>query len=181
MEEKVVLVDTNDNEIGLMGKQEAHEKAVLHRAVSVIILNSNSEMLIQQRALHKYHSPGKWANASCTHPRKGEKPVDAANRRLEEEMGIKAELKKIFDFVYKAKFDNGLTEHEFDHVLLGFVENETIPNINTDEVCNYQWIKLDKLKQELKSNPEKYTPWFRIIMEEMFSLINTNNLQLSTV
>ena len=122
-EEKVILVDKNDNQVGLMPKLEAHEKGVLHRAFSIFIFNSKYELLLQKRASSKYHSGGLWTNTCCSHPREGEDTLDAANRRLDEEMGIKTSLRKVYDFIYKAELDNQLTEHEFDHVFYGVFDN----------------------------------------------------------
>ena len=130
MKEQVILVDEQDNPIGLMPKLEAHQKAVLHRAFSVFILNAKGELMLQQRAKHKYHSPGLWTNTCCSHQRQGETNVQAGMRRLREEMGFTTELKEIISFIYKAPFDNGLTEHEFDHVLIGHYEDSPIINLN---------------------------------------------------
>jgi len=129
-EEKVILVDSEDNPIGTMPKMEAHEKAVLHRAFSVFILNDKGELMLQQRAFHKYHSPGLWTNTCCSHQREGELNLEAGTRRLTEEMGFSVPLEELFSFIYKASFDNGLTEHELDHVLLGYFDG--LPKINTD-------------------------------------------------
>ena len=123
-EEKVILVDKNDNQVGLMPKLEAHEKGLLHRAFSIFIFNSRYELLLQKRASSKYHSGGLWTNTCCSHPREGEDTLDAANRRLDEEMGIKTSLRKVYDFIYKAELDNQLTEHEFDHVFYGVCDSD---------------------------------------------------------
>ena len=117
--ESVILVDEKDNQVGLMPKLEAHQKGLLHRAFSVFIFNSDYELLLQKRAFSKYHSGGLWTNTCCSHPRDGEDTIDAANRRLYEEMGIETSLRKVFDFIYKAELDNNLTENEFDHVFYG--------------------------------------------------------------
>lgn len=154
----VILVDENDNEIGLMEKIEAHEKGLLHRAFSILIFNSDGEMLLQQRALSKYHSPGLWTNACCSHPRKGETILEAANRRLKEEMGMESSLTILTHFIYKAGFDNGLTEHELDYVLKG--ETDAQPLINTHEVHDFRWIKPSELSVWVKSNPQDFTVWF---------------------
>ena len=134
-EEKVILVDKNDNQVGLMPKLEAHEKGVLHRAFSIFIFNSKYELLLQKRASSKYHSGGLWTNTCCSHPREGEDILDAANRRLDEEMGIKTSLRKVYDFIYKAELDNQLTEHEFDHVFYGVFDND--PILNEDEAEDF--------------------------------------------
>lgn len=166
--EFVILVDENDQEIGTMEKQEAHEKAVLHRAFSVMVFNSRGEILLQQRALNKYHSGGLWTNTCCSHPRPGEEVKQAAHRRLMEEMGFDCELEPHQTFIYKAPFENGLTEHELDHVFIGKFDKD--PLFNTDEVNDFQWITLENLYSELKNNPLKYTVWFRLIMENYVHL-----------
>ena len=160
-EEKVVLVDLQDQQLGTMGKMEAHVKAVLHRAFSIFILNSNRELLLQQRAFGKYHSPGLWTNTCCSHQREGETNLQAGNRRLMEEMGMTVSLEELFTFIYKASFDNGLTEHELDHVMVGFSEED--PKINIDEVAAFKWMHIDAVKEDLKKNPDYYTVWFAII------------------
>ena len=141
MEENVILVDVLDNQLGLMPKMEAHEKAVLHRAFSVFIFNDKGELMLQQRAAHKYHSPLLWTNTCCSHQRDGESNIEAGKRRLIEEMGFKTNLKEIFSFVYKAPFDNGLTEHELDHVMIGNFNG--VPKINPDEVASFKWMTLE--------------------------------------
>lgn len=163
MQEFVILVDSNDNEIGSMEKMKTHEQKLLHRAFSVLIFNDKNELLLQQRAIDKYHSGGLWTNTCCSHPRPGESVEDAAKRRLQEEMGFECELKKVFDFIYKADFENGLTEHEFDHVLTGRFSGE--PVINKAEVENWKYISIDDLNQNMQDHPEEYTPWFKILMD----------------
>ena len=172
VEEKVILVDVNDNPIGLMNKLEAHEKAVLHRAFSVFILNDKNELMLQQRALHKYHSPLLWTNTCCSHQRENETNIQAGTRRLREEMGFETELKEMFHFIYKAPFDNGLTEHELDHVMLGYY-NE-VPKINKDEVENWKWMKIEEVKNDMIMNPNLYTVWFKIIFEEFYHHFDDN-------
>jgi len=169
-EEKVILVDDNDQSIGLMNKQEAHIKGVLHRAFSIFIFNSKNELLLQQRALHKYHSGGLWTNTCCSHPRDGESTLEAANRRLIEEMGMACSLDKKFDFIYKAKLDNDLYEHEFDHVFFGFSNDQ--PRINSDEVASFKYISLDDLVVDMKLNPQLYTEWFKICFSEVVERFN---------
>ncbi|MBU3011962.1 isopentenyl-diphosphate Delta-isomerase [Polaribacter vadi] len=166
MEELVVLVDENDKQLGLMPKMEAHEKAILHRAFSVFIFNDKGELMLQQRAAHKYHSPLLWTNTCCSHQRDGESNVEAGRRRLQEEMGFTADLKEIFSFVYKAPFDNGLTEHELDHVMIGSYNDK--PEINKDEVEDYKWMQLDDVKADIEKNPDVYTEWFKIIFKESY-------------
>ncbi|MEN8857048.1 MAG: isopentenyl-diphosphate Delta-isomerase [Flavobacteriaceae bacterium] len=167
MEEKVILVDEQDNQLGLMPKMEAHEKAVLHRAFSVFIFNENRELMLQQRAAHKYHSPLLWTNTCCSHQRDGESNIEAGKRRLDEEMGFSADLKEVFSFVYKAPFDNGLTEHELDHVMVGDYNGE--PKINPEEVESYKWMTMDAVKNDIETNPDDYTAWFKIIFKESYS------------
>jgi isopentenyl-diphosphate delta-isomerase len=171
MEEKVILVDEKDNQIGLMPKMEAHEKAVLHRAFSVFIFNNKGELMLQQRAVNKYHSPLLWTNTCCSHQRDGETNLQAGKRRLQEEMGFTTDLKEVFSFIYKAPFDNGLTEHELDHVMVGDF-NET-PNINPDEVESYKWMPLEDVKKDIEDNPVIYTAWFKIIFKESYDKLST--------
>jgi len=172
-EEKVILVDENDEQIGLMPKLEAHEKAVLHRAFSVFIFNSKNELMLQQRALTKYHSPGLWTNTCCSHQRDGETNIQAGKRRLQEEMGFVTDLKDTISFIYKAPFDNGLTEHEFDHILVGYYNNK--PIINPDEVSTWKWMSLEMVKTDIKNNPHFYTEWFKIIFDKFYEHINVDN------
>ena len=167
--ENVVLVDRNDNPMGLMPKLEAHEKGVLHRAFSVFILNQKGQLMLQRRALDKYHSPGLWTNTCCSHPRENESNIEAGVRRLKEEMGFTTPLKPMFSFIYKSKFDNGLTEHEFDHVLLGYYDKQ--PFINKIEVSDWKWMSLDKIILEIKNKPEDFTVWFKIIFERFYNHI----------
>lgn len=164
MEELVVLVDEQDQQIGLEEKLKAHQLGLLHRALSVFIFNSKKELLLQQRAANKYHTPLQWANSCCSHPRENESLFDATNRRLWEEMGMKADLKPGFTFIYKAAFDNDLIEHEYDHVWYGYSDVE--PNINHEEVESYKWLTLDEIDRDIEEHPEKYTAWFRILMKD---------------
>ena len=166
MEEKVILVDTNDEPIGLMEKMEAHRLGLLHRAFSVFVLNSKNEIMLQQRAAHKYHSPLLWTNTCCSHQRAGESNLEAGSRRLFEEMGFTTPLKEHFHFIYKAPFDNGLTEHELDHVMVGYSDEE--PNINPDEVASWKWMSIEAVKADMQENPNEYTAWFTIIFEEFY-------------
>lgn len=162
--ENVVLITEQDEPIGLMEKQEAHVAGVLHRAFSVFIFNAKGELLIQQRAFEKYHTPGKWTNTCCSHPREGETYEEGASRRLQEEMGFTCPIEYQFNFIYKADVGQGLTEHELDHVFKGVYNEE--PVINPEEVAAYKWIDFDELQQDIQNNPEQYTPWFRIILKE---------------
>tara|TARA_R110001632_G_scaffold67518_11_gene158555 strand:- start:502 stop:1020 length:519 start_codon:yes stop_codon:yes gene_type:complete len=166
-EELVILVDEQDNEIGVMPKMEAHEKAVLHRAFSVFIMNDQKEVMLQQRALNKYHSPGLWTNTCCSHQRQGESNIEAGTRRLQEEMGFTVPLKETVSFIYKAPFDNGLTEHEFDHVMLGYSNEE--PIINPEEVASWKWMPIADVKEDMEIHPELYTAWFKIIFEKFYN------------
>jgi isopentenyl-diphosphate delta-isomerase len=166
IKEEVILVDQNDQPIGVMEKMEAHEKGLLHRAFSVFIFNDKGEMLLQQRALNKYHSGGLWTNACCSHPRPGEDTLQAAKRRLFEEMGIEADLTFKTTFIYKTEFENGLTEHEVDHVFIGYFNNE--PIINREEVNSFYWKNIEQTKASVKSYPTEYTTWFKIALDKLF-------------
>ena len=170
-EENVILVNEKDEKIGLMSKLEAHEKGVLHRAFSVFIFNDKGELMLQQRAFDKYHSPGLWTNTCCSHQRDGETSLEAGKRRLWEEMGFTAPLKETTSFIYKAPFDNGLTEHELDHILVG-TYNE-VPIINTLEVASWKWMPLQEVKTDVETNPERYTAWFKIIFEKFYESLNS--------
>ena len=169
--EEVVLVDKEDNVIGTSEKMAAHQSGQLHRAFSIFIFNSKGEMLLQQRAMHKYHSGGLWTNACCSHPRPEEPTIDAANRRLTEELGMKTDLSFLFTFTYEAEFENGLIEHELDHVFVG--NSDIMPVLNTDEAMNYKYLTVENLIQDVKVKPENYTFWFRKIYEKV---INNYNL-----
>ncbi|WP_320814498.1 isopentenyl-diphosphate Delta-isomerase [Flavobacterium sp.] len=173
-EEKVILVDINDKPIGLMNKMEAHEKALLHRAFSVFVLNSNNEIMLQQRASHKYHSPLLWTNTCCSHQRAGETNLQAGTRRLEEEMGFVVSLKELFSFIYKAPFDNGLTEHELDHVMIGYSNDE--PKINSEEVESWKWMKIEEVKNDIENHPEIYTVWFKIIFDKFYHYLEDHKV-----
>ncbi|MBC7494263.1 MAG: isopentenyl-diphosphate Delta-isomerase [Flavobacterium sp.] len=173
-EEKVILVNQFDEQIGLMNKLEAHEKAVLHRAFSVFVLNNKNEIMLQQRAKQKYHSPLLWTNTCCSHQRDGETNLQAGSRRLFEEMGFVTELKELFHFIYKAPFDNGLTEHELDHVMIGYFNDE--PQINSEEVENWKWMTIEDVKNDMKKYPDDYTIWFKIIFEEFYHYIEEHKL-----
>jgi isopentenyl-diphosphate delta-isomerase len=172
VEEQVILVNEHDEQIGLMPKMEAHQKAVLHRAFSVFVFNTKNELMLQQRAAHKYHSPLLWTNTCCSHQRDGESNIEAGTRRLKEEMGFTTDLKETTSFIYKAPFDNGLTEHELDHIMLGYYENE--PIINKQEVEDWKWMPLEDVKHDINVHPEQYTAWFKIIFEKFYNYINTN-------
>lgn len=171
-EEKVILVDQNDEPIGLMEKIAAHEQALLHRAFSVFVLNDKNEIMLQQRAAHKYHSPLLWTNTCCSHQRPGETNIQAGKRRLQEEMGFEVDLKELFHFIYKAPFDNGLTEHELDHVMVGY-SNEA-PIINKEEVESWKWMAIEDVKEDMLQNPDIYTVWFKIIFDEFYHYLENH-------
>ena len=174
IEERVILVNESDEPIGTMEKMEAHEKAILHRAFSVFILNKNNEIMLQQRAHHKYHSPLLWTNTCCSHQRVGETNIEAGTRRLREEMGFEVDLKELFHFIYKAPFDNGLTEHELDHVMIGYSNSE--PFINPEEVASWKWMKIEAIKDDMIQNPAEYTVWFKIIFDEFYHYLEDHKL-----
>ena len=163
--EHVILVDENDQQIGLMEKMEAHEKGLLHRAFSVFIFNDENQLLLQQRAKDKYHSGGLWTNTCCSHPRDGESLLDAGKRRLHEEMGFSCPIETVFSFIYKAELDNNLIEHELDHVLIGNY-NEA-PKPNPDEVMDWKYVDLEWVVEDMKANPENYTAWCRIVFDNV--------------
>lgn len=165
MKDLVILVNQSDTQIGTEEKIQAHKDAKLHRAFSVFIFNSKGEMLLQQRAIKKYHSGGLWSNACCSHPRPGEETEDAVHRRLKEEMEFDCELEKAFHFIYKTAFDHGLTEHELDHVFIGKYDGAVVPN--PDEVESYRWINVDSLKKDIGKNAGNYTSWFKIAFNEV--------------
>ena len=167
--EHVVLVDEKDTQIGIMEKMAAHIVPRLHRAFSVFIFNSKGELLLQQRALSKYHSPGLWTNTCCSHPRQGESLAEATARRLQEEMGMSCEMHEVFTFIYKAPVGLGLTEHEFDHVWFG--QSDATPIINTDEVESWKYMNLDDIADDMKAHPESYTELFKISFNEVRSHI----------
>jgi len=158
---QVILVNEQDEQVGTMEKIEAHRKAVLHRAFSVFIFNNKGEMLLQQRALGKYHSGGLWTNACCGHPSPGELTADAAVRRLEEEMGFTTELNELFNFTYRHAFDNGLTEYEFDHVFAGYWDAPIFPS--HEEVNDYCLLSLEEIRSSMTAHPQQFTVWFRIV------------------
>jgi isopentenyl-diphosphate delta-isomerase len=169
-EHQVILVDEQDREIGLMEKHEAHRKGALHRAFSVFIFNSQGELLLQRRAFGKYHSEGLWTNTCCSHPNPEEDIIAAGNRRLHEEMGLTCELRASFSFIYKAELDNGFTEFELDHVLIG--HSDETPHLNTNEAMSFKWMKLDELKRSADEHPAMYTEWFKIILNEHLSKLS---------
>jgi isopentenyl-diphosphate delta-isomerase len=167
MNTHIVLVDTNDEPIGSMLKLEAHQKGLLHRAFSIFILNTSGQLMMQQRALNKYHSAGLWSNTCCSHPSMGETIQDAANKRLEEEMNLKCDLMAVSKFIYKAELENGLIEHEYDHVLIGY--SDTVPIINKSEACAWKWMNIDTLYEDININPTRYTAWLKPALEHLMN------------
>tara|TARA_A100001035_G_scaffold28381_1_gene19064 strand:+ start:568 stop:1113 length:546 start_codon:yes stop_codon:yes gene_type:complete len=168
MEEQVILVDKDDNAVGKIGKLEAHQKGLLHRALSIFIFNNKGDILLQQRASHKYHTPSLWSNTACSHPRKNELVILAAKRRLKEEMGLECDLYYAFNFIYRAKFDNKLIENELDHVFIGFSDEK--PKPDPSEVKNYRYINSDDLKKEINEKPHIFTPWFKICIDKVLKV-----------
>ncbi|SRR3989344_5367478 len=162
--QEVILVDSNDQPLGKMEKLEAHQKGLLHRAFSVFIFNQNNELLLQQRALEKYHSGGLWTNTCCSHPSPSGSLELAGAKRLFEEMGFTTELSRLFAFEYRVELDNQLIEHEYDHVLIGKYDGDVIPN--PEEVMAYRWISIEDLLSEMKQHPDGFTSWFKIILNE---------------
>tara|TARA_Y100000768_G_C23469850_1_gene447638 strand:- start:3 stop:533 length:531 start_codon:yes stop_codon:yes gene_type:complete len=174
-EEKVVLVDEDDNQIGLMPKMEAHLKGKLHRAFSIIIFNSDRKILLQKRASTKYHTPNLWSNTCCSHQREDEDNIDAGKRRLNEEMGFVTNLYNFSSFIYRVEFSNGLIEHENDHIMLGIFDG--VPKPNPNEVDEWKWIDIDILVEDMQINPDHYTAWFMIIMNNYYESLKKWKLQ----
>ncbi|HRY99115.1 MAG TPA: isopentenyl-diphosphate Delta-isomerase [Bacteroidales bacterium] len=172
--EEVVLVDRNDAPLGTMEKMEAHLRGELHRAFSVFVFNSKGETMLQRRAAGKYHSPGLWTNTCCSHPRPGESPIEAAMRRMPEEMGFSVPLQPVFTFIYKAEVGQGLTEHEFDHVMIGSFEGE--PLLNPEEADEWKWMHPDAIALDMEQHPENYTVWFRIALPELRKYLATQKI-----
>ena len=168
-EEMLILVDENDNQIGTMGKMEVHRKGLLHRAFSVFIINEKNELLLQQRAFSKYHSPGLWTNTCCSHQHEGETSIQAAKRRLNQEMGINTSLEFLFSFIYKAEFENGLIEHEFDHVIIGRSNQD--PKVDKNEAESWKWVSVDLILKDIAINQDKYTVWFKIIFQRFYNYL----------
>ena len=164
---QVVLVDKNNNEIGLADKMQAHLKGFLHRAFSTIVINDSREILLQKRSFSKYHTPGLWTNACCSHPKPNESYTDAIIRRLDEEMGMKCKLNAAFSFVYRSKLSSELIEYEHDTVYIG--ETNILPKINKHEVAEYKYLSFNRLHSEVQNYPHLYTPWFKIILNKMDS------------
>ncbi len=163
--EEVILVNEKDEALGSMEKMLAHQKGLLHRAISVFIFNSKKEVLLQRRDLHKYHSAGLWSNTCCSHPRPDETTAAAAKRRLMEEMGMAVDLEHKDELIYKVVLEKGLSEHEYDHVFIGYSNSE--PKPNPEEVMDYKWWNLEELKMDLSLHPEHYTYWFKLLSERI--------------
>jgi len=173
MQDKVILVDENDNEIGVEENIKAHELGKLHRAFSIFIFNTEGKLLLQRRALSKYHSAGLWTNTCCSHPKTGETTESAAHRRIVEEMGFDCDLDEVFSFIYKARFDNGFVEHEFDHVFIG--ECEVDPSPNPQEVDEWKWVDMNWIKDDMKKTPQDYTEWFKMCFDNVLDQIKNKN------
>jgi len=168
MESQVILVDENDTPVGVEEKLTAHQKGLLHRAFSVFVFNSKGELLIQKRAKEKYHSGGLWTNTCCSHPSPGEETLAGAHRRLQEEMGFDCPIREAGSLLYRTEFDNGLTEHEFDHILIGEYDGP-IDNVNPDEAEDWKWVASKELLDDMKEKPEAYTYWFKLSIEEVLT------------
>ena len=171
MEERVILVNTLDEVVGFGEKMRTHAEGALHRAFSVFTFNARGELLLQRRALPKYHSGGLWSNTACGHPRPGETTAGAARRRLREEMGLESELEEAFGFIYRVRFDDGLHEHEFDHVFAGRFDGS--PSPDPEEVCEWRWVDLPTLRADVAASPESYTHWFRLCLDRTPALLET--------
>jgi len=165
---KVVLVNEDDFALAEMDKMQAHREGKLHRAFSVFIFNLKGEMLIHQRANHKYHGAGLWTNACCSHPQWNERVKESAKERLQFEMGMSCDLEHLFSFIYKATVENGLMEYEYDHVFVGYTDAEPVPNIL--EVQNYKWIAPEELLKQVAAQPQDFTYWFRVALEKVMDL-----------
>lgn len=167
----VILVDNSDNQTGTMDKLEAHQKGLLHRAFSVFLFNEQKQLLLQKRADDKYHSAGLWTNTCCSHPAPGEFLIRSAQNRLKEEMGISTSVTPLFSFIYRAEFENGLIEHELDHVFIGNFNASPLPNPN--EVSDWKYASYEQVKEEIDKVPDSYTFWFKLIYERVFNYINS--------
>lgn len=171
MTDHIILVDEQDNQIGTGEKLAVHKAGKLHRCFSIFVFNSKGELLLQQRALTKYHSGGLWTNTCCGHPSPGEDTEAAAHRRLREEMGFDCQLKEAFTFVYEAELDNDITEREYDHAFIGIFDG--VPQLNPEEAQDWKWVGLDWLQQELATHPERYTAWLKICFDQLLESSKT--------
>jgi isopentenyl-diphosphate delta-isomerase len=167
MREEVILVDDKDRQVGAGEKLDTHRKGILHRGFSIFIFNSKGEMMLQKRAMMKYHGAGLWSNACCGHPRPGEDLMSAMKRRLREEMGFECKLERMFDFIYKVQLDKGMMEHEFLHVYKGIFDG--VPKVNPDEADDWKWVSMDDLRKDMGENPDSYSAWFKLSMEKLDS------------
>lgn len=172
-QEQVILVNEKDEWLGTMEKMQAHEKGALHRAFSVFIVNNNNELLLQQRALGKYHSGGLWSNTCCSHPAPGESTLTAAHRRLKEEMGFDCNLEEIFSLRYQSEVGNELIENEYDHIYIGCYTGEIA--INTNEAKDYAYVSVDKIKEMMHESPEIFTAWFRLAIPKFLDYLTQQN------
>lgn len=161
----IILVDKNDKQTGTGEKIEVHRQGLLHRAFSIFVWNQKGQLMMQQRAKTKYHTPGLWSNTCCSHPKPGEDIIEAAHRRLQQEMGFTCPLNDEFSIIYYSRFSNNLIEHEYDHVIFGYYNHE--PVINPSEVHHWKWISVSDLVRDAELNPHYYTVWFRIILERL--------------
>lgn len=167
MEDQVILVDLNDNQVGFAGKMAAHRSGELHRAISIFVFDAAGRVLLQKRASTKYHSGGLWSNTCCSHPRPNEDTTDASRRRLREEMGFDCELQKVFSFVYQTRFDNGLIEHEYDHVFFGHHDDK--PVLNPEEAEDWKWMDMRQLAADIREHPERYSFWLAACLDRVVS------------
>ena len=172
MKNDIILIDKEDNEIGEGEKMAVHKAGQLHRAFSVFIFNDKNELMLQRRAATKYHSPNLWSNTCCSHPYPGEKILDGAERRIEEEMGFKCGLEELLSFTYKVRFSNGLVEHEYDHIFVGEYSDE--PNLNLDEASDWKWVDLEDLEKDMRKNPENYTHWLKLCLNKLITAITSD-------
>ena len=166
MAQQLILVDEENNITGYGEKLKVHQDGQLHRAFSIFVVNQAGQLMLQKRALEKYHSGGLWANTCCSHPLKGEDPEKTIHHRLMEEMGFDCNLKALFQFIYRVELDNDLTEYELDQVYIGYYEKEPVPN--PDEVCEWQWMDIEKLKDDLEVSPDSYVYWLKAAFDEFY-------------
>ena len=176
MTNKIILVNKQDQEIGAEYKLEIHKQGKLHRAFSIFIFNSHGDLLLQKRALNKYHSGGLWSNSCCSHPEQNEEIYFSAHKRLKEEMGFDCELSELFSFIYKSKVGINLIENEFDHVFVGKFDGKL--KINKKEVADTKWVNYDFLKKDIRDNPQNYAYWFKLCYKKVFKLLKDKNIEL---
>lgn len=171
----IILVNEDDEQVGIQDKFSVHQLGLLHRAFSVFVFNSKNELILQQRADNKYHSPGLWTNTCCSHPIPGEKTIDACHRRLMEEMSLSCELRHVFSFIYRCKFPNGLIENEFDHVYVGYSDH--IPVLNKNEAKDWKYITINNLEREIELQPDNFTEWLKICFPRLIE--HTKSYQIN--